>query len=396
MAYNTDSYPLLGVDAPDGAIAIVFLSADSGEGYITVEGNPGDRTVSGLNAWHNGDALVQAAAGHFSTVVVVLHTVGPVLMEAWIDLPQVVAVLVAHLPGQEAGASLADVLFGDYSPSGHLPYSIPFNESAYPTSTQPATGLPFTQVQDTFSEGLYIDYRYLTKHNIAARFLFGHGLSYTNFTFGNASLSQLAPLTPMPADRPPKGPTPSYPTTLPDPAEVAFPPDLIRIDRFLYPYLDDPTAVPRPANNLSGPASGSGYPYPAGYPTDPSFAQPPPPAGGGLGGNPALFEPIFALNLTVTNSGRTPGKAAPQLYVQLPSGTVDAPPYQLRDFAKTEVLAPGQSASVGLVLDRKALSYWDVASQNWRALQGEYLFWVGEGVGDLRIRCSSSGDCGSA
>ncbi|KAI4143373.1 MAG: hypothetical protein LQ340_007029, partial [Diploschistes diacapsis] len=171
-SYNTDVFPLT-VNPTDGTTAVVFVNADSGEGSETVEGNPGDRTVSGLNTWHSGDTLVQQAAEKYSTVIVVVHSVGPVIMENWINLPSVKAVLLAHLPGQEAGASLTDVMFGSYSPSGRLPYSIPVAESDYPASVGIASAT-FGQVQDTFSEGLYIDYRYLNKHSIAPRFPFGH------------------------------------------------------------------------------------------------------------------------------------------------------------------------------------------------------------------------------
>ena len=84
--FITDKFPS-NVAVSSGDVAVVFISADSGENYITVEGNPGDRTSAGLNAWHNGDKLVKDAAAKFSKVVVVVHTVGPILMEEWIDLP---------------------------------------------------------------------------------------------------------------------------------------------------------------------------------------------------------------------------------------------------------------------------------------------------------------------
>src|ERR1700710_1742305 len=191
--YSGDSFPS-GLTAASGDIAIVFINSDSGENQYTVEGNNGDRSASGLNAWHNGDALVQAAAAKYSTVIVVVHTVGPILVEKWIDLPSVKGLVFAHLPGQEAGDSLTDILFGDYSPSGHLPYSIPKAESDYPSSVS-LVGFELFQVQDTFSEGLYIDYRSLNKRKITPRYPFGHGLSYTTFSIGNATISSVTPLT---------------------------------------------------------------------------------------------------------------------------------------------------------------------------------------------------------
>lgn len=154
-AFYTDDFPTdkkLGTVTEDD-VAIVFISSDSGENSNTVEGNAGDRSNTGLAAYFNGDELVQDAAAKFSNVVVVVHTVGPILVESWYDLPSVKAILFAHLPGQEAGTSLTNVLFGDVSPSGHLPYSIPTAEDDYPDSLS-LVGFDFGQIQDTYTEGL--------------------------------------------------------------------------------------------------------------------------------------------------------------------------------------------------------------------------------------------------
>ena len=151
--YNTDSFPSV-PDPSSDDVAIVFISSDAGENSFTVENNHGDRDSSRLAAWHNGDALVQKAAAKYSNVVVVVHTVGPLILEPWVDLPSVKAVLFAHLPGQEAGESLTGVLFGDVSPSGHLPYSITKSEDDLPESVANLRGFATGQIQDTYSEGL--------------------------------------------------------------------------------------------------------------------------------------------------------------------------------------------------------------------------------------------------
>lgn len=154
-SFYTDDFPAdgkLGTVTEDD-VAIVFITSDAGENSYTVEGNHGDRDSSGLVAWHNGDALVQDAAAKFSNVIVVVHTVGPIIVEPWSNLSSVKSILFAHLPGQEAGASLTNILFGDVSPSGHLPYSIPVSEDDYPDSVS-LTGFAFGQPQDTYTEGL--------------------------------------------------------------------------------------------------------------------------------------------------------------------------------------------------------------------------------------------------
>ncbi|GIC88239.1 beta-glucosidase [Aspergillus udagawae] len=382
--YITDSFPS-NLAVGSGDIAVVFINADSGENYITVEGNPGDRTSAGLNAWHNGDKLVKDAAAKFSKVVVVIHTVGPILMEEWIDLPSVKAVLVAHLPGQEAGWSLTDILFGDSSPSGHLPYTIPRSESDYPSSVG-LLSQPLVQIQDTYTEGLYIDYRHFLKANITPRYPFGHGLSYTTFSFSQPTLSvRTAVGSAYPPTRAPKGPTPSYPTTIPNPSEVAWPKNFDRIWRYLYPYLDDPAGAAKNSSKT--------YPYPTGYTTVP---KPAPRAGGAEGGNPALFDVAFAVSVTVTNTGKRPGRAVAQLYVELPDTLgVETPSRQLRQFAKTKVLAPGARETLTMEITRKDISVWDVVVQDWKApVQGQGVkFWLGESVLDMRAVCEVGGAC---
>ncbi|KAF9890251.1 hypothetical protein FE257_006163 [Aspergillus nanangensis] len=383
--FITDKFPSSITPNPND-IAIVFINSDSGENYITVEGNPGDRTKDGLYAWHKGDDLVKAAAAKFHSVVVVLHAVGPVLMEEWIDLAPVKAVLHAHLPGQEAGWSLTDILFGDSSPSGHLPYTIPRSESDYPSSVA-IIQQPFGQIQDPFTEGLYIDYRHFQKANITPRFPFGFGLSYTTFNFSRPSLVPINPLdSEYPAPRSPKPDTiPIYPTDIPPAAEVAWPKHFNRIWRYLYPYLDNPAAAAKNSSNT--------YPYPEGYSTTP---QPDPRAGGGEGGNPALWEVVFSVQVQVTNAGARKGRAVAQVYVELPASLgVDTPQLQLRQFEKTAVLAPGQSETLTMDLTRKDLSVWDVVAQDWKApVNGDGVnVYVGESVADLRGRCTVGSGC---
>ncbi|TAQ83109.1 hypothetical protein B7494_g8567 [Chlorociboria aeruginascens] len=379
VAYSTsDNFPS-GITAASNDIAIVFITSDSGENQDTVEGNHGDRDASGLIAWHNGDKLVQAAAATYSTVIVVVHTVGPILLENWIDLPSVKGVLFAHLPGQEAGDSLTDILFGDYSPSGHLPYSIPKNESDYPESVS-LDGFVLGQVQDTFSEGLYIDYRYLNKHSIAPRYPFGYGLSYTTFTRTSATLKCVTSLTATPPARASKASTPTYSTAIPPASEVAWPANFKKIWRYLYPYLDDPESI----------SSTTPFTYPAGYSNTP---KPDPVAGGSQGGNPALWDVMFMVSVNITNTGSAAGKSVAMLFVQYPSDNPwDTPIIQLRAFEKTDTLAPGQSEVVTLSITRKDLSIWDVASQNWLipvSATAPFVFWLGDSSAGLTLACES-------
>ena len=79
-------------------VAIVFANSDSGEGYITVDGNEGDR--NNLTLWIDGDALVEYVASLNPNTILVLHTVGPVLIEEHKNNPNITAILWAGLPGR--------------------------------------------------------------------------------------------------------------------------------------------------------------------------------------------------------------------------------------------------------------------------------------------------------
>ncbi|KAK8249670.1 putative beta-glucosidase 1 precursor [Phyllosticta capitalensis] len=382
-AYLADIFPLTAV-ADAGDVALVFISADSGENYITVEGNAGDRNVAGLHAWHGGDALVKAAADRYKNVVVVVHTVGPILVEEWIDLPSVKSVVFAHLPGQEAGQSLAKVLFGDESPSGHLPYSIPKSEDDYPKSVD-LVGFELGQPQDTYSEGLYIDYRYLNHKGIAPRYPFGHGLSYTKFSLGEATIVAGVSLSSAPPDAAPRKATAqsSYDNSRPPASEAYEPAGFVKIWRYLYSWLSRSEAD-------SARAATSRYPYPEGYSTVAKAAAP---GGGGQGGNAALWDTAFNITVTVTNSGSRAGKAVVQAYVQFPANTgVETPMIQLRDFAKTATLGAGESEKVTVTMTRKDVSVWDTRQQTWVIpnVGGEYKVWIGESSGSLSVVCSST------
>lgn len=374
--YSSDSFP--SVTAVIGDIAVVFITSDSGENQHTVEGNAGDRSSSGLVSWHNGDALVKAAAAKYATVVVVVQTVGPILVEPWIDLPTVKSVVFAHLPGQEAGNSLTDILFGDYSPSGHLPYSITKKEDDYPASLN-LMGFQAFQVQDTFTEGLYIDYRYLNKNNIVPRFPFGHGLSYTTFSYTSISIASGTAVTALPPARKAKSSTPTYSTAIPPASEVDWPAGFSIIWRYLYPYLDNPEDI-----------TPSPFTYPTGYSTTP---KPDPPAGGDQGGNPALYDVMFTVSVTVKNTGTVPGKEVAMLFLQHPSGSIyDTPIIQLRNFEKTDTLAVGASQTLKLDVTRRDLSVWDTKLQNWVipvSTSQPFLLWVGNSSGNLTTACES-------
>lgn len=155
VQYVLDNYDTTLIDSvvAQATVCLVFVNADSGEGYIQVGGNYGDR--NNLTAWMRGDDMVNEVAGNCSNTIVVAHTPGPIIMEPWIENPNVTAVLMAGLPGQESGNSLVDVLYGAVNPSGHLPWTIAKAREDYGTDVlyNPNAMVP----QLNFTEGMSLD-----------------------------------------------------------------------------------------------------------------------------------------------------------------------------------------------------------------------------------------------
>ncbi|KAF7973535.1 hypothetical protein HWV62_14970 [Athelia sp. TMB] len=167
---------------------LVFANADSGEGYITVDGNAGDR--NNLTLWHGGDELILTTAAQCANTIVVLHIVGPVLVEAWYDHPNVTAILNAGIPGQETGNSILDVLTGAVNPSARLPFTMAKQRSDYASDIlySVANNSNAFIPQIDYTEKLNLDYKWFDAKNIAPRYEFGYGLSYTTFTYSGLSL----------------------------------------------------------------------------------------------------------------------------------------------------------------------------------------------------------------
>ncbi|KDQ52334.1 glycoside hydrolase family 3 protein [Jaapia argillacea MUCL 33604] len=186
---NDYDYSLVQSTVAEQNVAIVFVNADSGEGYINVGGNLGDR--NNLTAWHGGDALILAVAGANNNTIVVTHSVGPLIIEPWVDHPNVTAILWAGIAGQEVGNALVDVLFGDWNPSGRLPYTIAKNASDYPS--EPIDGGAAAAILKVdYNEGLFIDYRWFDAMNITPRYEFGYGLSYSTFEYSKLCITPVA------------------------------------------------------------------------------------------------------------------------------------------------------------------------------------------------------------
>lgn len=358
--FTVSDFGELDLKAPLADVNIIFAVTDSGEGFTSFDGNWGDRNNASL--WHNADNVILRAASANANNIVVVSSVGPANLEQWIDHPNITAVLFTTPGGQDAGTAVANVLFGCANPSGKLPFTIARDDNDYiPIVRSAGNGEP----QAAFTEGVYIDYKWFTKNNYVPRFEFGYGLSYSNFSAANFRLVfQNPPSEILPAP-PALNPVYNLPCNKPaDPSVYAFPQGFDQLPRFIYPWLDDVSQAGVAVNATCQNATNA-------------IAQAPP-AGGGPGGNPALWDLAYELEFTATNNGPFAGGYAYQLYVQYPQDTkYDIPIHQLRGFEKP-YLEVGGSTLLNFSVLRRDLSVWDTVKQTWVVPRGTYTFLLGK------------------
>lgn len=248
------------------------------------EGEGADRT---FRLPGGQDAFIQQVAGMNKNAVVVLSGGGGVEMTKWMD--QVPAILHAWYPGQEGGTALAQLLFGEFSPSGKLPVTFERRWEDNPTfhSYYPLKGDKHVE----YTEGIFVGYRGYEKASTKPLFPFGFGLSYTTFAYSDLKIA---------------------------------------------------------------------------------------PAAMGTG---ALIE----LTFKVANTGLREGAEVAQVYVSDSHAPVPRPPKELKGFAKVS-LRPGETKQLGILLNRRAFSYYDVAQHGWKTAPGEFGILVGSSSGDIKLQ----------
>lgn len=369
------------------ATAIVFVNANSGEGYIEIDGNKGDR--NNLTLWNGGDELIERVASVNPNTIVVIHSTGPVLVTDWYDNPNITAIVWAGLPGQESGNSITDILYGRVNPGGKSPFTWGPTEESYGVEVlyEPnnGNGAP----QDDFDEGIFIDYRHFDQEagdgatngngtGSAPIFEFGFGLSYTTFEFSDLRIEShdqqdYVPTTGETIAAPRFGS--NYST---DYEDYVFPEGFSRVEQHIYPWL-----------NSSDPEEALGDPYygetaeeflpPGALDDSPQTRLP---AGGAPGGNRQLWDVLYTVSATVTNTGEIAGDEVPQLYVSL--GGPDDAPKVLRGFDRISI-GPGGSQTFRADLRRRDISSWDVVSQNWVVTDYEKTVYVGNSSRNLPL-----------
>ena len=161
----------------DVTVVVAALTPqDEGE-FMFITG--GDR--ANLRLHEEDEQLIEAACKASKKCVVVMEAGSAIIVEPWVDKAD--GIVMAWYPGQEGGNAIADVLFGNYNPSGKLPVTFGKSEDQYPPQLR-------NSLRATY--GYYHGYRYIDKNNLEPRYEFGYGLSYTTFDYGNMRIDKLS------------------------------------------------------------------------------------------------------------------------------------------------------------------------------------------------------------
>lgn len=190
-----DPYSFVHGSAKRADMAIITFSRHAAEGF--------ERHVErDFNLRIDERALLNEVSREYRNagkpVIVVLNISGPVEIASWRDKAD--AIMICWMPGQEGGNSVADVLLGRQSPSGHLPMTFPIKYADVPSQNFPVN-VPETGLNQSFEnfsrthkyydqpnidftnyeEDIYVGYRHYSTRGIEVAYPFGFGLTYSDF-----------------------------------------------------------------------------------------------------------------------------------------------------------------------------------------------------------------------
>ena len=283
--------------AAENDIALVTIGRESGEFF--------DRKLEGdFNLTDKEKTLLATVATAFHAkgkkMVVVLNICGVIETASWRNIPD--AILLAWLPGQEAGNSIADVLSGKVNPSGKLTSTFPISYSDVPSSKSfpgieltdakpiklAADFLSSKPAETVYNEGIYVGYRYYNTFKVPVAYEFGYGLSYTKFAYSNLRLSS------------------------------------------------------------------------------------------------KTFSKSITATVTVKNTGKVAGREVVELYLSAPASSLDKPTEELKSFAKTRLLKPGESQQITFTISKRNLASFNTSCSSWVADAGKYTVKIGASSRDFR------------
>lgn len=163
------------------ADAVIFIGGLNKSSHQDCE----DSDRFGLGLPYGQDAVIEALAKVNPRLAVVIVSGNAVAMP-WVD--NVNAIVEAWYCGSQSGTALADIIFGDVNPSGKLPVTFPVRLEDNGAHALGAYDPASTEAH--YSEGIFVGYRWAQKKDIKPLFAFGHGLSYTTFSYSEAEITR--------------------------------------------------------------------------------------------------------------------------------------------------------------------------------------------------------------
>lgn len=178
------------VEAARVADCVIFVGGLNKSAHQDCE----DSDRAGLELPYGQDRVIEALSA-VSKNLVVVNVSGNAVAMPWVK--KVPAIVQAWFIGSEAGHAIADVLFGEVNPSGKLPMTFPVKLTDSPAhasgDVRQYPGVPRNDgtpiLDENYTEGIYVGYRWHDTKKIRPLFAFGHGLSYTTFKYGKVTAS---------------------------------------------------------------------------------------------------------------------------------------------------------------------------------------------------------------
>lgn len=189
LEYDGLGHFTLGWEAPDDIFrsdAEYLAAAREADAVIYVGGLDHDYDREGHDRdnmklpYHQDEVIAKLLEANKKTVV--LLVAGSAVEMPWAD--QAGAIVWGWYGGMEAGNVFADVLFGDINPSGKMPITLPRALE----DTAPIALNDHGPDVNRYPEGVFIGYRWFERQGLEPLFPFGHGLSYTRFTYSDLQI----------------------------------------------------------------------------------------------------------------------------------------------------------------------------------------------------------------
>ncbi|WP_029319071.1 glycoside hydrolase family 3 protein [Butyrivibrio sp. AE3004] len=165
----------------DTDIAIYVIARVSGEGADR-KNIPGDYELS-----EDEFETLKCITEQYKKTIVILN-VGGIIDLSFMDKLDISALVLMSQAGMEGGNALADVLKGSVNPCGKLTDTWAMKYSDYPGSADFSHNNA-NVIEEKYSEGIYVGYRYFDTFDVTPRYPFGFGLSYTTFEFCQTEIS---------------------------------------------------------------------------------------------------------------------------------------------------------------------------------------------------------------